>query len=44
MIDREQFKRVIVNLVDNSAEAMEDSLTKRILSRHPAGWHRMRSN
>lgn len=29
-IDREQFKRVVVNLVDNSAEAMQESLTKRL--------------
>ena len=27
-IDREQFKRVVVNLVDNAAEAMQDSLVK----------------
>jgi signal transduction histidine kinase len=26
-VDPEQFKRVIVNLVDNAAEAMRDSLT-----------------
>jgi nitrogen fixation/metabolism regulation signal transduction histidine kinase len=30
MLDREQFKRVIVNLVDNSAEAMADSPVKRL--------------
>jgi two-component system nitrogen regulation sensor histidine kinase NtrY len=29
-IDREQFKRVVVNLVDNSAEAMRESLTRRL--------------
>ncbi len=29
-VDREQFKRVIVNLVDNAAEAMQDSLVKRL--------------
>lgn len=29
-IDREQFKRVIVNLVDNAAEAMQDSPVKRL--------------
>lgn len=29
-IDREQFKRVVVNLVDNSAEAMQDSLIKEL--------------
>ena len=32
-IDREQFKRVVVNLVDNAAEAMQDSLVKRLLDR-----------
>jgi two-component system, NtrC family, nitrogen regulation sensor histidine kinase NtrY len=30
-LDREQFKRVIVNLVDNAAEAMQDSLVRRIV-------------
>jgi two-component system, NtrC family, nitrogen regulation sensor histidine kinase NtrY len=30
-IDCEQFKRVIVNLVDNAAEAMQSSLVKRLL-------------
>jgi two-component system nitrogen regulation sensor histidine kinase NtrY len=30
-IDREQFKRMVVNLVDNAAEAMQDSLVKRLL-------------
>ncbi|MFB3828856.1 MAG: ATP-binding protein [Bryobacteraceae bacterium] len=29
-IDREQFKRAIVNLVDNAAEAMQESLVKQI--------------
>ena len=29
-IDREQFKRVVVNLVDNAAEAMQDSFRKRL--------------
>jgi signal transduction histidine kinase len=29
-IDREQFKRVVVNLVDNAAEAMQDSPLKRL--------------
>ena len=29
-IDPEQFKRVVVNLVDNAAEAMQDSLVKEI--------------
>jgi two-component system, NtrC family, nitrogen regulation sensor histidine kinase NtrY len=27
-VDRDQFKRVVVNLVDNAAEAMQDSLVK----------------
>jgi len=30
-VDREQFKRVIVNLVDNAAEAMQESFVKQIL-------------
>lgn len=30
MLDSEQFKRVIVNLVDNAAEAMQDSALKRL--------------
>lgn len=30
-VDPEQFKRVVVNLVDNAAEAMRDSLVKRLL-------------
>jgi PAS domain S-box-containing protein len=29
-LDREQFKRVVINLVDNAAEAMQDSLVKRL--------------
>jgi two-component system, NtrC family, nitrogen regulation sensor histidine kinase NtrY len=29
-IDREQFKRVVVNLIDNAAEAMRDSLVKQL--------------
>jgi signal transduction histidine kinase len=29
-IDREQFKRVVVNLVDNAAEAMQDALVKEL--------------
>jgi two-component system, NtrC family, nitrogen regulation sensor histidine kinase NtrY len=35
-LDREQFKRVVVNLVDNAAEAMQDSPSKRlyIATRH----------
>jgi two-component system nitrogen regulation sensor histidine kinase NtrY len=30
-VDQEQFKRVVVNLVDNAAEAMRESLVKRLL-------------
>jgi two-component system nitrogen regulation sensor histidine kinase NtrY len=30
-VDPEQFKRVVVNLVDNAAEAMRDSLVRRLL-------------
>jgi two-component system, NtrC family, nitrogen regulation sensor histidine kinase NtrY len=30
-LDREQFKRVVVNLVDNAAEAMRDSLVRQLL-------------
>ncbi len=30
-VDPEQFKRVVVNLVDNAAEAMRESLVKRLL-------------
>jgi nitrogen fixation/metabolism regulation signal transduction histidine kinase len=30
-IDREQFKRVLVNLIDNAAEAMQDSLHRELL-------------
>jgi len=29
-LDREQFQRVVVNLVDNAAEAMQDSLVKNL--------------
>ena len=29
-LDREQFKRVVVNLVDNAAEAMQDALVKEL--------------
>jgi nitrogen fixation/metabolism regulation signal transduction histidine kinase len=29
-VDREQFKRVVVNLVDNAAEAMQESLLRRL--------------
>ncbi len=35
-VDPEQFKRVVVNLVDNAAEAMRDSLVKRLLVRTQA--------
>jgi PAS domain S-box-containing protein len=37
MIDAEQFKRVVVNLIDNAAEAMEDSAAKFLLVRTGAG-------
>jgi signal transduction histidine kinase len=30
-IDPDQFKRVVVNLVDNAAEAMQDSLLRRLM-------------
>jgi two-component system nitrogen regulation sensor histidine kinase NtrY len=30
-VDPEQFQRVVVNLVDNAAEAMRDALVKRLL-------------
>ncbi len=30
-VDREQFKRVVVNLVDNAAEAMHESMVRRLL-------------
>jgi two-component system nitrogen regulation sensor histidine kinase NtrY len=36
-IDREQFKRIVVNLVDNAAEAMQDSLVKQVLIATRAG-------
>jgi nitrogen fixation/metabolism regulation signal transduction histidine kinase len=36
-IDREQFKRVVVNLVDNAAEAMTESLVRRIFIQTRAG-------
>jgi PAS domain S-box-containing protein len=29
-VDREQFQRVVINLVDNAAEAMQDSLVKKL--------------
>ncbi len=32
-VDPEQFKRVVVNLIDNAAEAMRDSLVRRLLVR-----------
>jgi nitrogen fixation/metabolism regulation signal transduction histidine kinase len=33
MADPEQFKRVVVNLVDNAAEAMQDEVVKRLFIR-----------
>ena len=37
-IDKEHFKRVVVNLVDNAAEAMQDALVKRLyVGTHAAG-------
>ena len=36
-IDRDQFQRVVVNLVDNAAEAMQDSLVKRLSITTQAG-------
>jgi PAS domain S-box-containing protein len=36
-IDREQFQRVVVNLVDNAAEAMQDSLLKDLVIATQAG-------
>ncbi len=36
-IDREQFKRVVVNLVDNAAEAMTEALVRRIFIETRAG-------
>jgi two-component system nitrogen regulation sensor histidine kinase NtrY len=37
-IDREQFKRVVVNLVDNAAESMQESLLKHIcVATHATG-------
>ncbi|MFN7995875.1 MAG: ATP-binding protein [Bryobacteraceae bacterium] len=36
-IDREQFQRVVVNLVDNAAEAMQDSLIKHLFITTQAG-------
>ncbi|HWC97244.1 MAG TPA: ATP-binding protein, partial [Candidatus Sulfopaludibacter sp.] len=36
-LDREQFQRVVVNLVDNAAEAMQDSLVKNLYVTTQAG-------
>jgi nitrogen fixation/metabolism regulation signal transduction histidine kinase len=36
-IDKEQFQRVVVNLVDNAAEAMQDALVKRLFISTQAG-------
>jgi signal transduction histidine kinase len=36
-IDREQFTRVVVNLVDNAAEAMQESLVRRLFVGTQAG-------
>jgi PAS domain S-box-containing protein len=36
-VDREQFQRVVVNLVDNAAEAMQDSLVKTLYIATQAG-------
>jgi len=36
-LDREQFLRVVVNLVDNAAEAMQDSLVKTLYLATQAG-------
>jgi two-component system, NtrC family, nitrogen regulation sensor histidine kinase NtrY len=36
-LDAEQFKRVVVNLVDNAAEAMQDSLVKKLFVVTQAG-------
>ena len=36
-LDREQFQRVVVNLVDNAAEAMQDSLVKELYIATQAG-------
>jgi len=36
-VDREQFERVVVNLVDNAAEAMQDSLVKTMYIATQAG-------
>ena len=37
-LDKEQFKRVVINLVDNAAEAMQDALVKKLfLGTQPGG-------
>ncbi len=36
-LDREQFQRVVVNLVDNAAEAMQDSLVRKLYIATQAG-------
>ena len=36
-IDKDQFQRVVVNLVDNAAEAMQDALVKRLFITTQAG-------
>jgi two-component system, NtrC family, nitrogen regulation sensor histidine kinase NtrY len=36
-LDREQFERVVINLVDNAAEAMQDSLVKELYIATQAG-------
>ena len=36
-LDREQFQRVVINLVDNAAEAMQDSLVKKLYIATQAG-------
>ena len=36
-LDQEQFKRVVVNLVDNAAEAMQDALVKKLMVVTQAG-------
>ena len=36
-VDREQFQRVVVNLVDNAAEAMQEALVKKLFIATQAG-------
>ena len=36
-LDQEQFKRVVINLVDNAAEAMQDALVKKLIVVTQAG-------